>query len=201
MSFAQSRHAPRQPIFLALRAYRGILATPKSVPGYAMLQYQLVRGRSVTSSRWARLAVEELEDRTVPHSTVTQFSAGLTAGAAPAGIILGPDGNFWFTEFSASRIGRITKTGQITEFVLSAGRGPLNITVGPDGALWFTENQGDRIGRITTAGAITEFLVPGAGSAPNDIVTGPDGALWFTQTGSDQIGRITTAGVVTNEFL
>lgn len=141
----------------------------------------------------------------MPHSGVTTFSAGITAGAAPAGIVQASDGNFWFAEFAADRIARITPTGVVTEFALAAGRGPVNITKGPDNNLWFTENTGDRIGRINPlAGSaaaiqatIVEFAVPGADSDPNDITAGPDGALWFTQSGSDQIGRITTAGVVT----
>ncbi|MBM3979554.1 MAG: DUF4331 domain-containing protein [Planctomycetes bacterium] len=153
------------------------------------------------------MRVELLEDRLAPHSGVTQFAIP-TDNAGAAGIVLGPDDNFWFAEFNASRIGRIGGVGTantITEFTLPAGRGPLNLTVGPDNLIYFTENTGDRIGRINPlAGSdaaiqasFTEFAVPGAGSKPNDIAAGPDGALWFTQTGSDQIGRITTAGVVT----
>jgi streptogramin lyase len=151
------------------------------------------------------MRVEQLEDRLAPHSGVTQFTNGITANAGLTGIVQGPDDNFWFTEFNASRVSRITATGTVTEFTLPAGRGPVNITVGPDNNIWFTENTGDRIGRLNPlAGndaaiqaSIMEFAVTGAGSNPNDIATGPDGALWFTQTGSDQIGRITTAGVVT----
>src|SRR5437016_423182 len=30
--------------------------------------------------------------------TITEFSAGITAGAQPLGITAGPDGNLWFTE-------------------------------------------------------------------------------------------------------
>ncbi len=157
------------------------------------------------SVRKATLGFEVLEDRSMPHSGVTVFTAGITPDAAPAGIVLGPDGNLWFTEFAADRIARMTRTGTVTEFTLPAGRGPLNITVGPDNNVWFTESDGDRIGRINPAAgddaaiqaSITAFVVPGAGSAPHDIAAGPDGALWFTQTGSDEIGRITTAGVVT----
>ena len=158
-----------------------------------------VRERSGKSARRGRrLHLEQLEDRCVPHTGVTLFADGLTAAAQPAGIVSGPDGNFWFTEFAADRVARITPTGTITEFAVpGAGSGPLNIVVGPDGALWFTQNGSDQIGRITTDGAITEYTVPGAGSKPNDIAVGPDGALWFTETGSDQIGRVTTAGTVT----
>src|SRR5687767_6818310 len=95
-----------------------------------------------TAKRQVRLArplLERLEDRLAPHSGVTTFSAGITGNSAPAGIVQGPDGNFLFTEFSASRIARITPTGTVAEFTLPAGRGPLNITVGPDNNLWFTE--------------------------------------------------------------
>ncbi len=160
--------------------------------------------------RRARLNVEQLEDRSVPHGSIVEFEVGITANAGLTGITNGPDGNLWFTEFNASRVARVTPGGVITEFVLPAGRGPTNIVLGADGNLWFTENTGDRIGRINPrAGSdaaiqasITEFLVPNTGhvgilSNPNDIAVGSDGALWFTQTGSDQIGRITTAGDVT----
>ncbi len=50
---------------------------------------------------------------------VTEFSAGISAGANPHGITAGPDGNLWFTEETGNRIGRITPLGVVTEF--SAG--------------------------------------------------------------------------------
>lgn len=167
-------------------------------------QFQLERALR----RAVRLKVDQLEARCVPHTGVTVFTNGITADSGPAGIILGPDGNFWFAEVRGSRIARITPTGVVTEFPLPAGRGPLNLAVGPDSNIWFTENTGDRIGRINPLAATTsaiqasivEFGVPGAGSAPHDIAAGPDGAMWFTESGSDEIGRITAAGTITNEF-
>ena len=51
----------------------------------------------------------------------------------PGGITAGPDGNVWFTERSADRIGRITPSGQIVEFALAAGADPNDITAGSDG--------------------------------------------------------------------
>ena len=39
-----------------------------------------------------------------------------TANAFPYGIAAGPDGNLWFAEFNANRIGRITWAGVVTEF-------------------------------------------------------------------------------------
>jgi peptidoglycan hydrolase-like protein with peptidoglycan-binding domain len=111
---------------------------------------------------------------------------------------------------SSDRVGRITTTGAITEYVLGPGLsvGPAGIVAGPDGALWFTESFSNKIGRITTAGTgcsvaspcIAEYSVRTSNSSPEKITPGPDGALWFTEYSGNKIGRITTAGVVTNEY-
>jgi len=94
--------------------------------------------------------------------------------SGPSGITAGPDGNLWFTEIDASKIGRITPSGTITEFPTpTAHSAPAGITAGPDGNLWFTEfEEGDNIGRITTSGTITEFPIPTANSAPFGITAG-----------------------------
>ena len=50
---------------------------------------------------------------------ITEFSDGITAGAQPYDIALGPDGNLWFTEFNGgNQIGRITPLGVVTEFAV-----------------------------------------------------------------------------------
>jgi len=149
--------------------------------------------------------------RITPAGVVTEFSAGISAGAYPYGITAGPDGNLWFTEYYSNRIGRITPAGAVTEFSagISADTVRVNITAGPDGNLWFTATsyydlQGnrfiteDRIGRITTSGVVTEFSAGiSAGASPFGIAAGPDGNLWFTEENGHRIGRITPAGVVT----
>jgi virginiamycin B lyase len=156
---------------------------------------------------------------------VTEFSAGITGivldgeqyGASLEGITAGPDGNLWFTEILASRVGRITPAGVVTEFSAGITGSPEEITAGPDSNLWFTEpskqNEPDQIGRITPAGVVTEFSagltskvldgtnIDGSplvnGAAPQGIAAGRDGNLWFTEPGTDRIGRITPAGVIT----
>jgi streptogramin lyase len=118
----------------------------------------------------------------------------------PEGITVGPDGALWFTEHLDSRIGRITLTGEITEFPLPRQGGPIGITTGPDGNIWFTDpGFVDSVGRITLSGNITQFLLPTVGSGPSAITTGPDGNLWFTESGTNAIARMTTDGIV-SEF-
>src|SRR5437016_726392 len=108
--------------------------------------------------------------------TITEYSV-LTGGSEPYGITAGPDGNLWFTEIMASRIGRITPAGVTTEFALASGSEPTDITAGPDGNLWFAEFQGNNIGKITPGGMVMEFPVPAGGSFPQGITAGPDGNL------------------------
>ena len=43
-----------------------------------------------------------------------------TPFSGPRALAAGPDGNIWFSEFHASKIGRITMAGAITEFPLAA---------------------------------------------------------------------------------
>src|SRR5262245_32552045 len=143
-----------------------------------------------------RLELEALDDRVL--LSVTEFPIPDAISARPEGITRGPDGNLWFAETFADRIGRITPAGVVTQFSLPFLSQPSEITAGPDGNLWFTEPGSSRIGRITPAGVITEFS---AGITPNSrpagITRGPDGNLWFTETQANKIGRITPAGVIT----
>ena len=51
-----------------------------------------------------------------PLGSITEFSAGLSAGSTPHGHRGRPDGNLWFTDAGTPAIGRITPAGAITEF-------------------------------------------------------------------------------------
>jgi streptogramin lyase len=123
------------------------------------------------------------------------------SGPGPA-ILVGPDGNLWFTELLGDRIGRFSLADStITEFQVSrpprlpVGNGNLLImTVGPDNNLWFVEFDGNRIGTITLDGNLTEFDLPSPDSAPAGIALGPDGNLWFTEYLGNRIGMITPQG-------
>jgi hypothetical protein len=75
-------------------------------------------------------------------------------------ITAGPDGNLWFTESRANKIGRITPSGTIDEFPVPTAKSlPFGITAGPDGNLWFTESKANKIGRITSA-SVAKCVVP-----------------------------------------
>jgi virginiamycin B lyase len=143
--------------------------------------------------------------RITPSGSVTEFAAGIRLAASPGAITAGPDGNLWFIEQGiepdtehgfqgiSGAIGRITPSGQVTEFLDRIPLQSAGITAGPDGNVWFTR-PGVDIGRITPSGSVTEFS--GGAVLPSDITRGPDGNLWFIE--GSGIGRITPAGRVTN---
>src|SRR5262245_10288206 len=92
--------------------------------------------------------------------SITQFDHGLSPGASPSAVTLGPDGACWFVEASTTRIGRMTSAGAITEYAIP--NPALTIAAGPDGAIWFTESGG-KIARMTISGVVTnEFDTGGS---------------------------------------
>lgn len=133
-------------------------------------------------------------------------------GVWPEGIVSGPDGNLWFTEFYGDAVGRITPQGAIADYLVPprphrwlgslSGSQPHAIVVGPDGNLWFPDGGNNKVARITPSGKLTEYPIPShpenpLGSGPDGIAVGPDGALWFTEQMGMRIGRITLDGHVT----
>lgn len=125
-------------------------------------------------------------------TTPTKFNTG----SWPRGITVGPDGQIWFAEMAANKIGRITLTGEFKEFdIPTENAQAYGVVSAPDGNLWFTESNVGKIGRLEIkTGKITEFALSNPQSRPRDITVGPDGHLWFSLNGSDHIGRISMTG-------
>src|SRR5262249_20513604 len=101
-----------------------------------------------------RLALEALDDRLL--LSVTEFPIPIidVLSSRPEGITRGPDGNLWFTEADANRIGRITPTGVVTQFSagITPNSQPAQITARPDGKLWVTQTRGETGRPVTPAG-------------------------------------------------
>jgi virginiamycin B lyase len=132
---------------------------------------------------------------------VTRFSAP----GSPYGIVSGPDSHLWFTEYLGNKVGRMSTTGQVTEFPIRStttcpggvppspgcdSSGPQNISVGPDRNLWFTEEHTDKVARMTPQGLLTEYDVPTANAQPQAFCLGGDGNLWFTEPTGMQNGQV-----------
>jgi virginiamycin B lyase len=117
---------------------------------------------------WTELndnAIGELTASGVFHSypipTAGANETNYAAEGTGNSITVGPDGNIWFVDGNAPKIGRITPDGVITEFPVPSGDHPYAIVTGPDGNLWFTGFDAGRIGVMSTSGVLLhDFAVP-----------------------------------------
>jgi len=116
-------------------------------------------GNPKRQSRHAQLSVMPLEDRVLRSVTVfTSPSAGPHDPAHPMGMIRGPDGAMWFED--NGKLGRITTSGQITEYSVSGFWEP-DMTVGPDGNIWYGNGLTGARERFDIAtGKVTDFPFP-----------------------------------------
>jgi streptogramin lyase len=157
--------------------------------------------------------------RVTPAGGVSEFQ--IPAGGHPVSdLVLGSDGNLWFTETvddfhgnpPASFLAKVTPDGVISAYPLSSGfQSPGTPATGSDGNLWLTGSVKNadgltstgRIARVTTSGTVSEFAIPGVGLPSSTLTPGSDGNLWFSeQIWADQfltagfIGSVTPAGAI-----
>jgi streptogramin lyase len=145
---------------------------------------------------------------------ISEFA--VTQGFIGAGrLALGSDGALYFGTSFPATIGRITPSGQVSQFAdPNAAASTIGLTVtGPDHNVWFVDGgnltQG-KLGRITPAGQVTEFTIPpfhGLRTGISDLAAGPDGNLWFTAIAfqartakASLVGRVNPATGAITEF-
>lgn len=132
--------------------------------------------------------------------TIQEFQPLPTAGSQPQDLVLGPDGNIWFTEKGNKMIGRMNPNNpsQLDEYPTVGGE-PEVIIVGPDGALWYTELAAKTVGRIAPGPAPSAVSFAASNlESPRGIAVGPDGNLWVTDAGAvtPEVYRIAPNGTV-----
>ena len=106
----------------------------------------------------------------------------------------------WFTEYSATMLGRMEPPGAFRRVELDLDGFPERLTVARDGAVWFTDPQGGRIGRIfPNSNKADYYFVPTPKSGPAGIAAAPDGSIWFTEHAANQIATLVLNAV--QEFM
>jgi streptogramin lyase len=126
----------------------------------------------------------------------TQFKWGGASGPSNQGIVAGPDGNMWYTDYSDSDLIKMTMSGSTHIFALPANLGPTGIGVGSDGKFYIGLYAQPKIGVATTSGAFSTIPIPSGDSAYNgNPVLGPDGNIWFAELA--HIARVTPSGTIT----
>lgn len=94
---------------------------------------------------------------------IAKYPAG-PQGYAGDRLVVGPDGNIWFTHGDA--IVRMKLDGTVTSFPASPNSFPFSLTVGGDGNLWFGEYSSQRLGQL---------VIPKGGGQPTITESDPLG--------------------------
>jgi virginiamycin B lyase len=176
-----------------LVTYRG----PSSIRLFALV-FALVVGLAIALGAMISAA------QAAPIGMLKQFKVP-TAGSSPEHITRASDGNFWFTESFVNdqnaqphNVGRITPTGQVTEFPVCDFCFPTDIVQGSDGILYFTKNDAS-LGRITTDGTVLPDIP--AIFSPNGNGLDPHGDdIWFADFNNHGVWRYDIPSDAFTEF-
>jgi virginiamycin B lyase len=120
----------------------------------------------------------------------------LGRGAAPHGVIVGPDNAAWVTEGGQNAIARVDQaTREVKLFPLPKDFANANLntlTFDKSGIVWFTGQSGV-YGRVDPkSGKVDAWAAP-RGSGTYGITTTPSGQVWYASLASDHIAQIDTA--------
>ncbi len=128
-----------------------------------------------------------------------QFPWGSASTPSSQTIVVGPDKNIWYTDYSGSNLIKMTLTGTTKLFPLKNGSSTFNpdgLTVGSDGKFYVAQLSGQVLSVVTTAGAQTNHTLPsGDFFTYGGLALGPDKNVWFAEL--KHVGKITTGGTIT----
>ena len=93
----------------------------------------------------------------------------------PHALARGEDGNLWFTDPGACRIGRVTPEGEVAEFPLEPGHRPVEWAASSDGRMYFTVAGKDLIGSIRAVAVPAEAEMAPAQAKEGEITASPSG--------------------------
>lgn len=175
----------------------------------------ITRCRSAASKRTprCRLAVEVLEDRSVPSVTISVAGASLNeigsvspfiaSGSgglsAPKDLVMGPDGNVYVVSSGNNSVIRYTPSGQLIGTFVASGAGGLSgafgLAFGPDGNLYVSSSAAGTTDIKEYSGStgafVNTFVASGSGGLvqPTSMVFGPDGNLYVSDDGVQTVDR------------
>lgn len=120
----------------------------------------------------------------------------LGKGAAPHGVVIGPDGAAWITEGGQNAIARVDLANdKVTLFRLPEARANANLNTGVfdlDGLYWFTGQNGI-YGRLDPRSGVMSVWDAPRGRGPYGITRTPRGDIWFVSLAGSYLAQIDRA--------
>ena len=120
----------------------------------------------------------------------------LGPGAAPHGVVVGPDGAAWVTEGGQNSIARVdAKDHRVQLWKLNGGPSYANLNTlvfDKQGTLWFT-GQGGVIGRFEPSAEKMQVWDAPRGNGPYGIALTPQGTVWYVSLAGNYLAEIDRA--------
>lgn len=119
-----------------------------------------------------------------------------TATQPPHAMVVGPDGNFWFTDAHNGKLVKVTPQGAFTWVaapVKPIGEPVPGIASGADGNLWYIADG--KLGHVSPQGESGVVALP-TGVVATSLMAGPDGNLWLSESHSRGMAAKKTADVI-----
>ena len=117
-------------------------------------------------------------------------------GAAPHGVIVGPDGAAWVTEGGQNAIARVDpKDHKVQLWKLNGGPSYANLNTpvfDRQGTLWFT-GQGGAIGRFDPKSEKMQVWDAPRGYGPYGIALTPQGTVWYVSLAGNYLAQVDLA--------
>lgn len=136
-----------------------------------------------------------------PASAAAQVFPVPTSSAGLARITTAPNGDMWFVEKEANKIGRITPSGQITEFPTRFSGDysqTMDLDVAPDGRVWVTNDSGREISVYSSTGQLLDHGSLGDYPYGGDVRVDPTGTVWITMNYDESyVARVVNSSTIT----
>lgn len=176
-------------VLCAATSYRGTM-TPFSVQQQGIMPFHLASGRD--GYLW--VAAMGYIARVTTAGKLAGAVATPHAGDVADAIVAGRDGNIWIAEDanSVARIGRITPSGNLTEYLLPPDSNPIALAAGPDG-IAFVGHPTATLGFITYKGTVSAIDFKTQIDIKS-IAYDSSGSLWYA--GCDGVGRLARSHAV-----
>ena len=165
-------------LWAAAQAYPGIHTLSRITPAgkvttYSISVYPQELAIDKSGNFW--LTTARNEEQIVEITPSFHLKTFHLSSNADGGIIVGGDGNVWFTESFA--VGKITPSGKLTEYTTPEIGGETGVTWSASGLVWFFLTSG--LASIDAKhGALGTYSTP-YGANQGALVAAADGTLWF----------------------
>jgi virginiamycin B lyase len=120
-----------------------------------------------------------------------------TPNSAPGSVTAAGNGNVYFTETAANKLGLLDANSKFAEFPLPMQlSGALALTAGSGGDVWIGSAGG--VGRFDPQ--TSAISVVAEGGVVSHIAVAPDGTVWWSQPGTGEVFHGKSPGVVLGSF-